>query len=161
MADQLGAGHLGHDYVGDDQIEFLRVEHLDRLGAAGAGDRFVVEILERADSRGADARIVLDDQDAGAGDVDVGVSVRWTRRMDADRAPRPRCAADRSTPSCRAPTWLSIPTSPPDWCAKPKIWLRPRPVPLPTGLVVKKGSNARSSTSGGMPQPVSVTLIRT
>ena len=59
------------------------------------------------------------------------------------------------------PTALSIPTSPPDWCANPKIWLRPRPVPLPTGLVVKKGSNARSITSAVIPQPVSVTLIRT
>ena len=54
-----------------------------------------------------------------------------------------------------------MPTSPPDWWAKPKIWLRPRPVPLPTGLVVKNGSNARSSTSAVMPQPVSVTLMRT
>ena len=34
-------------------------------------------------------------------------------------------------------------------------------MPLPTGLVVKNGSNARSSTSGAMPQPVSVTLIFT
>ena len=46
-------------------------------------------------------------------------------------------------------------TSPPDWRAKPKIWLRPRPVPLPTGLVVKKGSNTRSRCSGAMPLPVS------
>jgi hypothetical protein len=30
-----------------------------------------------------------------------------------------------------------------------------KPVPLPTGLVVKKGSNARSITSVVIPQPVS------
>jgi hypothetical protein len=59
------------------------------------------------------------------------------------------------------PTVESMTTSPPDSRAKPKIWLRPRPVPLPTGLVVKKGSNTRSITSGGMPEPVSETLIRT
>src|ERR1700716_594701 len=35
--------------------------------------------------------------------------------------------------------------------------LRPSPVPLPTSLVVKKGSKTRSRTSGGIPQPVSVT----
>ena len=29
--------------------------------------------------------------------------------------------------------------------------LSPSPVPLPTSLVVKNGSNARASTSGGMP----------
>ena len=50
-------------------------------------------------------------------------------------------------------------TSPPDWRAKAKIWLRPRPVPLPTGLVVKKGSNTRSRCSGVMPLPVSATRI--
>ncbi len=33
--------------------------------------------------------------------------------------------------------------------------LRPRPVPLPTSLVVKNGSKTRASTSGGMPVPVS------
>ena len=32
---------------------------------------------------------------------------------------------------------------------------RPRPVPLPTSLVVKNASNARAATSGGMPGPVS------
>ena len=55
----------------------LRVEQLDRLGAAGAGDRLVIELLERADGRGADPRIVLDQQDPGAGDVDVGSRARW------------------------------------------------------------------------------------
>ncbi|MHC2275095.1 hypothetical protein ACVME8_001706 [Bradyrhizobium diazoefficiens] len=37
--------------------------------------------------------------------------------------------------------------------------LSPSPLPLPTSLVVKKGSNARSSTRLGMPEPVSVTAI--
>ena len=35
--------------------------------------------------------------------------------------------------------------------------LRPRPVPWPSGLVVKNGSNTRCRISGGMPAPVSVT----
>src|SRR5258708_35378172 len=35
--------------------------------------------------------------------------------------------------------------------------LRPSPVPLPTSLIVKKGSKTRSRTSGGIPQPLSVT----
>ena len=35
--------------------------------------------------------------------------------------------------------------------------LRPRPVPLPTSLVVKNGSKARRRMSGGMPEPVSLT----
>ena len=34
-------------------------------------------------------------------------------------------------------------------------------MPLPTSLVVKNGSNARATTSGGMPLPVSPTAIMT
>jgi hypothetical protein len=37
--------------------------------------------------------------------------------------------------------------------------LKPRPVPLPISLVVKKGSKARALTSGRMPIPVSRTAI--
>ena len=38
---------------------------------------------------------------------------------------------------------------------------RPRPVPSPTGLVVKKGSKMRASTASGMPGPVSSTSTTT
>jgi hypothetical protein len=43
----------------------------------------------------------------------------------------------------------------------PYTWLRPRPVPLPTSLVVKKGSTARVMVSGVMPVPLSRTTTRT
>ena len=39
--------------------------------------------------------------------------------------------------------------------------LNPSPVPRPTSLVVKNGSNTRSTTSGAMPVPESVTLTST
>ena len=51
--------------------------------------------------------------------------------------------------------------SPPDCLAKPSAWLRPRPVPLPTSLVVKNGSKMASSMSAGIPDPVSVTETAT
>jgi hypothetical protein len=35
---------------------------------------------------------------------------------------------------------------------------RPRPVPSPTGLVVKKGSKMRSRFSGAIPQPLSCSI---
>ena len=55
------------------------------------------------------------------------------------------------------PTTLSARISP-SWLRKYAwLMLRPRPVPLPF-LVVKNGSNTCGSTSGGIPQPVS--LIR-
>src|SRR5256885_2764123 len=34
---------------------------------------------------------------------------------------------------------------PPDWATSPSTMARPRPVPLPTPLVVKKGSTTRDS----------------
>ena len=44
--------------------------------------------------------------------------------------------------------------------AKLRAMARPRPVPRPTGLVVKKGSPARARISGLIPVPVSVTVTR-
>ena len=38
---------------------------------------------------------------------------------------------------------------------------RDNPIPVPVSLVVKKGSKSRSCSSGGMPEPVSVTAIAT
>jgi hypothetical protein len=38
---------------------------------------------------------------------------------------------------------------------------KPRPVPLPTPLVVKKGSKIRGKISGGIPLPLSCTSIPT
>ncbi len=59
------------------------------------------------------------------------------------------------------PSTLLMRTSPADCLAKPYTIDRPSPVPSPVGLVVKKGSNARETTSGGMPVPVSPTLSTT
>ena len=59
------------------------------------------------------------------------------------------------------PTSLVTRTDPFACCAKPQTWGRPRPVPLPTSFVLKNGSKARVSTSGGMPWPVSLTAIAT
>ena len=54
------------------------------------------------------------------------------------------------------PISLFTVTAPPDWLAKPCTCDRPSPVPLPTGLVVKNGSNTRFITSGDIPEPVSM-----
>ena len=63
-----GAGHLRHHDVGDDELDpaGLALQYLERLAAAGAGDRPVAQLLQRADGRPADPRIVLDDEDRGA-----------------------------------------------------------------------------------------------
>src|ERR1019366_6408799 len=51
----------------------------------------------------------------------------------------------------------------PACCLTMMSWLseRPRPVPSPTGFVVKNGLNIFSFTSGGMPVPLSRILIST
>src|SRR5664279_5963885 len=48
-------------------------------------------------------------------------------------------------------------------CLRMMPWVidKPRPVPVPTGLVVKKGSKMRLMISCGMPEPVSLISIRT
>ncbi len=58
------------------------------------------------------------------------------------------------------PGLLRIVAVPPDCLANPYTWLKPRPVPLPTPLVVKNGSNTRGSVSAAMPAPVSVSSTR-
>ena len=88
-----------------------------------------------------------------------------------DRRPtaRPRCpvrarpwrialaSGNRMVTVVPRPGALSSSACPPDCLAKPNTMLSPRPVPLPTSLVVKNGSNAFANTSGGMPMPVSDT----
>lgn len=48
-------------------------------------------------------------------------------------------------------------SAPPDCSITPCTADRPRPVPLPTPLVVKNGALARASVASSMPSPVSVT----
>ena len=50
---------------------------------------------------------------------------------------------------------------PPCWRTMPYATARPKTRPRALGLGGVKGSNTRSSTSGGMPVPVSVTVVRT
>ena len=60
------------------------LEQLDRLGAARAGDRLVIQILECIDGRRADPWIVLDQQDARARDVGLAFGA-LDRRVQPDR----------------------------------------------------------------------------
>ena len=56
---------------------------------------------------------------------------------------------------------LSSHNAPLDWRTKPYTVLRPRPVPRPASLVVKKGSKARCLTASVMPLPVSEMAMAT
>ena len=47
------------------------------------------------------------------------------------------------------------------WLTRRRTMSRPRPVPFPTGLVVKNGSNRCARTSAGIPAPLSTTRTTT
>jgi len=85
VADELGAGHLGHDHVADDEVERPGFEQFDRFRAARAGNRVIIQVLERSDSCGANARVILDQQYLGARDMGVGLAAV------ADRVKLDRC----------------------------------------------------------------------
>src|SRR5690606_21413636 len=86
-------------------------------------------------------RLVFHQQDVERRHRGSGV----TGRRRVTRVPRPGA--------------LSRWACPPDWEAKPKTWLSPSPLPRPTSLAVKHGSNTRSCSSSGMPVPSSAIVI--
>ncbi|MNP53948.1 hypothetical protein D3C76_1484680 [compost metagenome] len=57
--------------------------------------------------------------------------------------------------------WLLRMNLPPSCSIKPWTIDNPRPVPLPTPLVVKNGSIAEPSVASSMPSPVSAMLRQT
>ena len=59
----------------------------------------------------------------------------------------------------RSSLWTAI--RPPLWCTIPNTVESPSPVPLPSSLVVKKGSKICALVSASMPEPVSETIRRT
>ena len=73
---------------------------------------------------------------------------------------RPR-RAGRETRNSVRPGADSTSISASLWLTRRRTMSRPRPVPLPTGLVVKNGSKMRSRISAGMPGPLSTTRTTT
>ena len=77
-------------------------------------------------------------------------------------APAPSASASgRETRNSVRPGADSTSISASLWMTRRRTISRPRPVPLPTGLVVKNGSNRRSRISAGMPGPLSTTRTTT
>ena len=71
-------------------------------------------------------------------------------------------ATGSATTKVAPPPGVSSKDRVPPWL-KTMLWHsdRPSPVPVPTGLVVKKGSKMRDRTASGTPLPLSATLRRT
>ena len=149
------AVHLaGHHDVGKHEIDAVVLDLAQRRFGIRDAAHGIAELLEQADADGGDIGIVFDQQHraAAAGSRTPAISLRL--RGSVSRG-------SRIVTSVPLPSSLVTFTVPPAWCAKPCTCDRPSPVPLPTGLVVKNGSNTLSSTSGAMPVPVSATEIAT
>ena len=118
----------------------------------------------RLQQRGGDAReflVVLDQQHPLAHQAGDGRGGVLLQRFVRKRRRQARMAGSSSDTVVPSPGVLARRAVPPDCTHRPSTWLRPSPVPLPTGLVVKKGSNTRSAVCGSMPQPSSPTVIST
>ncbi|MNZ92171.1 hypothetical protein D3C78_1111860 [compost metagenome] len=83
----------------------------------------------------------------GAGVVSTGAEPPATGKYRVKRLPSPGVLTTST-----APPWVRI---------TPCTTARPRPVPWPTGLVVKKGSKMRCTVVASMPGPLSSTLKAT
>ena len=148
----------------DDDVEAASRTAANARSRDGHGEMRAVQGVgpegERVERSGAAAAVVVGTVWWGA--ANAPEPRRASDPVVAGQGPAPSFDRDTENPlDSNWPQVGEIDIAPPDWRAKPKTWVRPRPVPLPTGLVVKNGSNTRSRCSGAMPAPVSATEMRT
>src|SRR5688572_13011773 len=149
---ELVALHARHQPVGDDHQQLVAlagelVEQLQRLLGALC-DLDVEVVAERAPQlvleRGQHDQLVVHAQQHAL-----------VLRMRFHRSPP--AIGNTTVKVLPLPTSLSTRIRPRCLSTILRTMSRPRPVPSPAGLVVKKASKMRSRTSSGMPQPVSAT----
>ncbi len=147
LREHLGPLHARHPLVADQDGQrvasrlqltdggerlFTRRRADDRIGLA-------IARAEIAAHRREHLRVVVDDEDDGfVHDVAAGAPASAMRQRHAELASVRAPTRSRSRRRCGATSRRTM--------------SRPRPVPLPTGLVVKKGSKMRSRISAGMPR---------
>ncbi len=145
-----------HHHVAEHQVEgALGLQPGEPLVHPG-GHLHAVAGLQQPPDRGEDSRARRPPAGAAAWGLRGGPG-----RAASRRAPEPRRGPAPPPPGSPGPAWLSSRRSPPRLTTRPLDTASPRPVPLPNGLVVKKGSNTLRSTSGSMPAPLSSTTSRT
>src|SRR6185437_9920417 len=181
LLEQLDAFHAGHDLVGDHHRHLLAVvleilDEVERL-ARVLGDRDVALAAEARREllaqRREDPLLVVDADDvlaqggrrvhalpllepgpgAGPGTSNIGQAPTAASLTGSGDGGGP--STGRRTSNRVRPGLLSTRIVPPCFSTMRAQMLRPRPVPSPFALVVKKGSKMRSAASGGMPGPLS------
>src|SRR5207249_1161837 len=143
--------HPRHLDVGDDRVVVAGGDAVER------GRRRVGRVhrhsahpdSERLGKRLQQGPVVIDDEDvqhrhaAEVSWVSENARGKWRRNV----APSPGGLTTEIVPPCS--------------CMIPYVMDRPRPVPLPTSLVVKNGSKIRRPSPGGIPFPVSAKATST
>src|SRR5439155_11175273 len=145
LGQQRQTVHPRHLDVGDDRVVVLDGDPLERRrrGVGRLDGHPTHPQPQGLGQRLQQGRVVVDDEDAQrprhweVSFVSAGARGRWMRNV----AP--------------APGWLTTEIVPPCSLMIPYVIERPRPVPLPTSLVVKNGSKIRRSSPGGIPCPLS------
>ena len=118
-----------------------------------ASDHGMAHLAEIGGGHAADLGVVVHQKDVG-----LPGRRRRHRRRRRPISSRPwRIAPDRARRGCPGPGCSRSSRSRPIAGRGPYTIGSPRPVPLPTSLVVKNGSKTRFRISGGMPSPVSDT----
>src|SRR2546430_9476879 len=132
---QLETRHARHLEIGEDQVELLGLEPLERLFATLGAHRLDPHALEQDLQHAAHLPLVVDHQHL------------------RHRGPRATGSSTRNV--VPRPTALSTDTVP--WCAWTTRWTSARPRPVPPLRRVKKGVNTCARASAGMPGPSSIT----
>src|ERR1700685_3692421 len=147
-------------------VAVMGADDLDSFRAARRGDYAVAVAGEYPPGHLAQRLLILHDQDGFSLGRPLGRHVLWDRH-GCLRSDRQHDAEDRA----RAGFGVDLDVAPgvaqdtvhrgPARARTRHTVARPSPVPAPAGLVVKNASNACSITSGGIPQPPSLTCSRT
>src|SRR5262249_46766827 len=144
-AQHLHAVDAGHAHVGDDHLELLGADALQGLLTVGGGDHQVALARQQVGEEGANVGLIVDDQQLLS--LSHTFSEGWA----------PPVRGTHTFMVVPLPGALDTSIAPPCASTIRRARGRPRPVPWPTGLVVKKGSKMRGMTSSGMPLPPSRT----
>ena len=155
-AAELESVHARHDDVGEQQIDIrLAIDDVERMRAVVRFDDRELQLLQHAQQSLRASPHRLRPRRI------VSVAARRHRRAPCPRSRASYCSSQRGR-------YRIVTVVPWPGCALDRHeaaglldeavhHARPRPLPCPSSLVVKNGSNARFSTSGVMPTPVSLT----
>ena len=173
FAEQLDAVHAGHHQVAEHQVEVLLFQRLEAAcGRVGRADGLIALVGQRLAQGALQLDLVVHDEQSAARFVSAIVRPPSASPRSLGHSAAAAVSAEGvhvaafltgSTMRTVVPLPTSLWISMVPWCSwtTRRQMASPRPVPLPSSLVVKKGSMTLSRCSAGMPTPVSANSIST